>query len=302
MTSAHQLPNSNYETVTSPEPANSVVEMWTEVQKCTITINASLWGSWHQDDESFQWFCDAMTHEVGHLFGHLDSGQTNPVVDHLSVPQFREPQLQLGPRVQERRPAVRLAGNSQRRNIPPALIAAMIRVSPAAGSRSNRGCVLHLLSAISPLTSNSLFPILTGPPKRPSHTPLPSYTQIHTIRPPTNSPYLHPPLLPTPPLPFPHSLPHPPPLPPPTPPSPLPLPLPPSPPAPPSLPSPSPPPPYPPPPLSPPPSPPPSPSLPSLLPPHPTHLSSPPMHRPGAGGQTIAHGIAQESSGPGLAM
>jgi hypothetical protein len=76
--SAHQLPNSEYETVTSPEPENSVVEMWTEVQKCTITINASLWPSWHQDDESFQWFCDAMTHEVGHLFGHLDSGQTNP--------------------------------------------------------------------------------------------------------------------------------------------------------------------------------------------------------------------------------
>lgn len=78
VTSAHQLPDSSYETVTSAEPANSVVEMWTEVQKCTITINVSLWGSWHQDDESFQWFCDAMTHEVGHLFGHLDSGQTNP--------------------------------------------------------------------------------------------------------------------------------------------------------------------------------------------------------------------------------
>jgi len=76
--SAHQLPNSEYETVTSPEPKDSVVEMWTEVQRCTITINASLWGSWHQDDESFQWFCDAMTHEVGHLFGHLDSGQTDP--------------------------------------------------------------------------------------------------------------------------------------------------------------------------------------------------------------------------------
>jgi hypothetical protein len=76
--SAHQLPTSNYETVTSPEPANSVVEMWTEVQRCTITINASLWPSWRSDDESFQWFCDAMTHEVGHLFGHLDSGQTNP--------------------------------------------------------------------------------------------------------------------------------------------------------------------------------------------------------------------------------
>jgi hypothetical protein len=78
VTSLDQLPNSAYETVTSAEPANSVVEMWTEVQKCTITINASLWPSWQQDDGSFQWFCDAMTHEVGHLFGHLDSGQKNP--------------------------------------------------------------------------------------------------------------------------------------------------------------------------------------------------------------------------------
>jgi hypothetical protein len=76
--SPKQLPTSDYETVTSPEPADSVVEMWTEVQSCTITINASLWPSWHQDDEFFQWFCDAMTHEVGHLFGHLDSGQTSP--------------------------------------------------------------------------------------------------------------------------------------------------------------------------------------------------------------------------------
>lgn len=76
--SPHQLPNSDYEKTTSPEPAESVVEMWTEVQKCTITINTSVWESWRQDDESFQWFCDAMTHEVGHLFGHLDGGQENP--------------------------------------------------------------------------------------------------------------------------------------------------------------------------------------------------------------------------------
>jgi hypothetical protein len=77
LTSPHQLANSHYEQTTSAEPANTVVEMWTEVQTCTITINASLWRSWHEDDQSFQWFCDSMTHEVGHLFGHLDSGQTN---------------------------------------------------------------------------------------------------------------------------------------------------------------------------------------------------------------------------------
>jgi hypothetical protein len=105
--SARQLPNSEYETVTSPEPKNSVVEMWTEVQRCTITINASLWPSWHRDDESFQWFCDAMTHEVGHLFGHLDSGQTNPAsitypfldgasANFNSVPECRNVALQYG--------------------------------------------------------------------------------------------------------------------------------------------------------------------------------------------------------------
>ena len=107
VTSPQQLPNSVYETVTNPEPANSVVEMWTEVQRCTITINASLWPSWHADDESFQWFCDAMTHEVGHLFGHADAGQTNPALitypfldgtspNFNSVPQCRNVTLQYG--------------------------------------------------------------------------------------------------------------------------------------------------------------------------------------------------------------
>ena len=106
-TSPQQLPNSVYETVTNPEPANSVVEMWTEVQKCTITINASLWPSWRADDESFQWFCDAMTHEVGHLFGHADAGQTNAALitypflsgtspNFNSVPQCKHVSLQYG--------------------------------------------------------------------------------------------------------------------------------------------------------------------------------------------------------------
>jgi hypothetical protein len=107
VTSSHQLPNSDYESVTSAEPTDSVVEMWTEVQNCTITINASIWGSWHQDDESFQWFCDAMTHEVGHLFGHPDGGQTNPSSitypfvnatspNFSSVPECRSVTLQYG--------------------------------------------------------------------------------------------------------------------------------------------------------------------------------------------------------------
>jgi hypothetical protein len=78
VTRPHELARSDYEAITSPEPKGSVAEMWTEVQNCTITINAAVWPSWHEDDEFFQWFCDAMTHEVGHLFGHLDSGQTDP--------------------------------------------------------------------------------------------------------------------------------------------------------------------------------------------------------------------------------
>jgi hypothetical protein len=108
VTSAHQLANSDYEQTSSPEPANSVVEMWTEVQACTITINVSLWRSWREDDQFFQWFCDSMTHEVGHLFGHLDSGQTNsssityPFLDGRSpnfnsVPQCRSVALRYGP-------------------------------------------------------------------------------------------------------------------------------------------------------------------------------------------------------------
>jgi len=105
--SPHQLPNSSYEATTSPEPNGSVVEMWTEVQNCTITINASVWPSWHEDDEFFQWFCDSLTHEVGHLFGHLDGGQTNPSSitypfldgtspNFNSVPQCRDVTLQYG--------------------------------------------------------------------------------------------------------------------------------------------------------------------------------------------------------------
>jgi hypothetical protein len=107
LSSPHQLPNADYERTTSPEPANSIVEMWTEVQKCAITINTSIWESWHQDDESFQWFCDAMTHEVGHLFGHPDGGQTNassityPFLDEASpnfnsVPECRGVTLHYG--------------------------------------------------------------------------------------------------------------------------------------------------------------------------------------------------------------
>ena len=111
--SPHQLPDSVVQATTGPEPAGSVVEMWTEMQDCTITINASVWASRHEDDESFQWFCDSMTHEVGHLFGHLD-GDRRSVLDHISVPRWDEPQLQLGAAVPKRDASVRLAEDPQR--------------------------------------------------------------------------------------------------------------------------------------------------------------------------------------------
>jgi len=107
LSSAHELPAARYEATTGPEPGGGVVEMWTVVPACTITINTSIWGSWRQDDESFQWFCDAMTHEVGHLFGHADGGQTDPASvtypfldgtspNFDSVPQCRNVTLRYG--------------------------------------------------------------------------------------------------------------------------------------------------------------------------------------------------------------
>ena len=45
---------------------------------CIITFNEGLFGNWKTDDEYFQWFCDVMTHEVGHFLGHQDDGQTDP--------------------------------------------------------------------------------------------------------------------------------------------------------------------------------------------------------------------------------
>jgi hypothetical protein len=45
---------------------------------CVVTLNAALWRGWRIDDGEWHWLCDVMTHELGHLFGHDDEGQTNP--------------------------------------------------------------------------------------------------------------------------------------------------------------------------------------------------------------------------------
>lgn len=59
------------------EPRGRVL-MWTALDSCTITVLAHDWPSWPADDEQFQWFCDGITHELGHVLGISDDGQTDP--------------------------------------------------------------------------------------------------------------------------------------------------------------------------------------------------------------------------------
>ena len=66
----------------------------------------------------FQWFCDAMTHEVGHLFGHLDSGQTNPAS--ITYPFLSSSSPTSAPSRSARRSRCSTERrNSQRRSAPP---------------------------------------------------------------------------------------------------------------------------------------------------------------------------------------
>ena len=60
-----------------------IVLAWVEegAGSCTIHLNpASLWGIRQLQDEEYHWFCDTITHELGHLFGHSDAGETNPAL------------------------------------------------------------------------------------------------------------------------------------------------------------------------------------------------------------------------------
>lgn len=94
----------------------TILDAWTSYEgeapvfmHCVITLNAQLWPSWEADDEEFHWFCDVMTHELGHLFGHGDDGQSNPrsieypalgvtAANFDSVPECRHVRTYLGGR------------------------------------------------------------------------------------------------------------------------------------------------------------------------------------------------------------
>jgi hypothetical protein len=66
----------------SPILPNEHINFWittpVTTDPCVIYINKSEWPNWRADNEDFQWFCDGITHEIGHFLGHRDSGQTNP--------------------------------------------------------------------------------------------------------------------------------------------------------------------------------------------------------------------------------
>jgi hypothetical protein len=64
----------SFETPAGPNAIELSPSTYTD---CKITLNAELWRNWRIDDGEFHWLCDLMTHEVGHLFGHPDEGQTD---------------------------------------------------------------------------------------------------------------------------------------------------------------------------------------------------------------------------------
>lgn len=62
------------------ERGEGIVLAWTsESESCVIHLNPkSFWWDWKNEDEMYRLFCLTITHEMGHLFGHGDDGQTNP--------------------------------------------------------------------------------------------------------------------------------------------------------------------------------------------------------------------------------
>jgi hypothetical protein len=87
----------------SLEDGGAEAQAWTDVASCSITLNVNQWR--HATEAlNFHWFCDLVTHELGHLppLDHLDDGQADPASieypllepgtpNFNSVPQCRRP-------------------------------------------------------------------------------------------------------------------------------------------------------------------------------------------------------------------
>lgn len=72
---------SAYTSFNTPEGENNESANPSFYTHCIITIidsyNETIKEIIHSEEEEFQIFCDLITHELGHLFGHSDTGQTN---------------------------------------------------------------------------------------------------------------------------------------------------------------------------------------------------------------------------------
>ncbi|MCW3033328.1 MAG: hypothetical protein JWM60_1673 [Solirubrobacterales bacterium] len=62
----------------TPDGPNEIKDKPAQYTDCQIALNGNLWRTWWIDDGEFHWLCDLMTHELGHLFGYPDEGQTDP--------------------------------------------------------------------------------------------------------------------------------------------------------------------------------------------------------------------------------
>ena len=81
----------------TPVGPNDIEEPPSTYTRCTITLDSEVWPNWQGMDDNYQEYCDVMTREVGHLFGHGDESTDMASIEYPligsenfdSVPQCR---------------------------------------------------------------------------------------------------------------------------------------------------------------------------------------------------------------------